>query len=51
MTGTEKMSLCLSQAEKAADFMMHHQPHRQQFGSDREGEKEMRRLGEANGGG
>lgn len=41
MTGTEKMSLCVSQAVEATDFVMHHQPHKQQCGRDRDGEKDM----------
>lgn len=47
VTGTEKMSLCVSQAVEAADFMMHHQPHKQQCGRNREGEKEMGGVEEA----
>lgn len=35
------MSLCVSQAVEAADFMMPHQPHEQRCGRDREGEKDM----------
>lgn len=41
------MSLCVSQAVEAADFMMHHQPHKQQCGRDREGEKDMGGVEEA----
>ena len=32
MSGSEKMSLCVGQDVEAADFMMHHQPHKKQCG-------------------
>lgn len=35
------MSLCVSQAAEAAHFMMHLEPHKQQCGRDRAGEKDM----------
>lgn len=41
------MSLCVGQAVEAADFMMRHQPHKQQCGRDREGEKDMGGVEEA----
>lgn len=39
VSGTEKMSLCKSQAAEVAVFMMLYQPHEQRSGRDREGEK------------
>lgn len=41
------MSLCVSQAVEATDFMKHHQPHKQQCGRDIEGEKDMGGVEEA----
>ncbi len=41
------MSMCESQAAEAADFMICHQPHEQQCGSDRKGEKGVSGVEEA----